>query len=458
MDLKNFFEPKGIVVIGASRNPRKPGNIILKNLVEMQYAGNIFAVNKKAVEVLGKKAYLSVKDIQEQIDLAIIATPAQTVYTILEDCAAKKINDVLVVSAGFSEAGNEKEEEKLRDLIKKKKMNVLGVNCLGSYDAYSGLDTLFNPRERMDRPKKGGLSLVCQSGAVGSVILDMMAKENYGLRRFVSYGNATGLDESDFVEFLGKDEKTKVIGLYIEGIHNGEKFLETCKKVSKKKPIIVLKSGITSKGAEAAKNHTGVLAGNIDIYKGIFKQGGVLQVKTIEELLDCARIFERSKHIRGNRILVITNGGGLGIMAADEISMNGLELAELSQASKEKLKGKLSPSANLKNPLDLIGDANDDHYKSAIETGLEDGNVDALLLILLPQAPTITINLLKVLKNIYEKSSKPICLVIPGGSFADTLKREVEEFIPSFSFSTNAVLSLKELVDYTKSSKEKEQD
>lgn len=450
MDLKNFFEPKSIAVIGASRNPRKPGNIILRNLVEMQYPGKIFAVNKKAVEVLGKKSYLSVKDIQEPIDLAIIATPASTVCGILEDCATKKINDVLVISGGFSESGNEKEEEKLRDLIKKKKLNVLGVNCLGIFDAYSNLDTLFNPREKMERPKKGGISVVCQSGSVGSIILDTMAKENYGLRRFISYGNATGLDESDFIDYLGKDEKTKVICLYIEGIQNGEKFLETCKKASKKKPIIAIKSGVSAKGAEAVKGHTGILAGKAEIYRGAFKQAGVLQVSTIEGMLDCARIFERSKPTKGGRVLVITNGGGLGVIAADQLSLHGLALAELSSATKEKLKGKLSPHTNLRNPLDLIGDASDESYKTAIESGLEDANVDMLLVILLPQAPTITINLLKILKNIYEKSSKPICLVIPGGSFADTLKREVEEYIPSFSFSTNAILSLKELVEYNK--------
>src|SRR3989344_230560 len=450
MDLKNFFEPKSIAVIGASRNPRKPGNIILKNLVEMQYSGNIFAVNKKAVEVLGKKSYLSIKDIQGQVDLAIIATPASTVYGLLEECAFRKINDILVISGGFSESGNEKEEERIRDLIKKKKLNVLGPNCLGVFDSYSNLDTIFNPREKMERPKKGGISMVCQSGAVGSVILDLMAKENYGLRRFISYGNASGLDESDFIDYLGKDEKTKVICLYLEGVQDGEKFLETCKKVSKKKPIIAIKSGVSTEGAKAVKHHTGAIAGKSEIYKGVFRQGGILQVNSIEELLDCARIFERSKPVKGNKILVITNGGELGIIAADQIALHGLELADLSSATKEKLKGKLSPNANLRNPLDLIGDASDESYKAAIESGLEDSNVDMLLVILLPQTPTITINLLKILKNIYEKASKPICLVIPGGSFADTLKREAEDYIPSFSFSTNAVLSLKELVEYHK--------
>ena len=230
MDLKNFFEAKSIAVIGASRNPRKIGHVILKNFVDAKYE-KIFPINLNAEEVLGIKTYKSVKEIKEQIELAIIATPAETVCSIIEECAAKGIKDIIIISSGFSEVGNVKDEEKLKEIIKKKKLQVIGPNCLGVYDAYSKFDTLFNPADRLERPKAGGISFICQSGAVGSIMLDLMAKENYGLRRFVSYGNATGLDESDFIEFLSKDEKTKVICLYIEGLRDGIKFLETAKRV-----------------------------------------------------------------------------------------------------------------------------------------------------------------------------------------------------------------------------------
>ena len=448
MDLKNFFEAKTIAVIGASRHPRKMGNIILRNFLEIRYDGKVFAVNPNAEEVLGQKTYPSVKDIGDSIDLAIIATPAKTVYGIVEECAAKKIKDIVIISSGFSEVGNVDEEKKIKELIRRKKLNVIGVNCLGVYDAYSNLDTLFNPRERMDRPKKGGISFVCQSGAVGSIMIDKMAQENYGLRRFISYGNATGLDESDFIEYLGKDDKTKVISLYIEGVHDGRKFLEVCKKVSKKKPIIAIKAGLTEKGTEAVMSHTGSLAGSGEIYRGVFKQAKVIQAETLEELFDYARILEKGKKPKGNKVQIITNGGGPAVIAVDELVRRGLELAKFEERTAAHLRKEMPPIVNIANPFDLLGDANDERFKVAITSALEDKNVDILLVILLPQTPAITINIINILKNLYENSSKPICLIVPGGSFAETIKKEIEEYIPSFSFPINAVTAVKALVEY----------
>lgn len=448
MDLKNFFQPKSIAVIGSSKHPRKIGNIIFRNFIDLRYEGKIFAVNPNAEEILGQKTYPSVKDIKDNIDLAIITTPAQIVYPLLEECAAKKIQNIIIISSGFSEVGNVAEEEKLRDFIKKKKLNVVGVNCLGIYDSYSNLDTLFTPRERMDRPKKGSLSLICQSGAIGAIMIDIMAQENYGLRRFVSYGNATGLDESDFIDFLGKDDQTKAICLYIEGLRNGKKFLEICKKVCKKKPIVAIKAGITTKGTEAVKSHTGTLAGSAEVYKGILKQANVLRAESLEELFNYARLIERGKSPPGNKIQIITNGGGVGVLAVDELSKRGLELAELDKQTIATLKKEMPPIVNIGNPLDLVGDANDARFKFAIDKVLEDKNVDILLIILLPQTPTITINIIKILKEIYEKSTKPICLVVPGGSFANTIKRELEEYIPSFSSPSGAATAIKGLLDY----------
>jgi len=461
MDLKNFFEPKSVAIVGASRHPRKIGNIILRNFFETRYPGKVFAINPNSEEILGQKTLPSIKDIDGPVDLAVIVTPAETVYEILEQCASKKIKDIIIVSAGFSEVGNVKLEDKLKDFIRKKNLNVVGVNCLGIFDAYSNLDTLFNPRERMDRPKRGGISFICQSGAVGAIMIDKMAQENYGLRRFISYGNATGLDESDFIEYLGKDDKTKVICLYIEGVRDGAKFLEICKKVSKKKPIIALKAGITEKGTQAVKSHTGSLAGSGEVYKGVFKQAKIIQANTLEELFDYARILERGKPPKGNRVQIITNGGGPAVIMVDEMSGKNLELAEFEKHTAEKLRKEMPLTVNISNPLDLLGDANDERYKISIEAALADKNVDIIMVILLPQTPAISINIIKIMRNLHENSNKPICLIVPGGSFSDTIRKELEEYLPSFGFPINAVSAVSGLVKYyaeidtTKSSRKK---
>lgn len=448
MNLKNFFEAKSIAVIGASRKAHKVGHIILKNLSEIKYKVKVFAVNPKARRILGFKSFPSVKDIKEKIDLVIIATPAFTVHNILEECIEKGIKDIIIVSAGFGEVGNVEGEIRLKKLIKKEKLRVIGVNCLGILDTYSGIDTLFNPRERMGRPGKGGISFICQSGAVGSIMIDMMAQENYGLRRFISYGNATGLNESDFIEYLGKDKETKVISLYIEGVKDGKRFLNVCKEVSKKKPIVAIKAGITEKGTKAVKSHTGSLAGSGEIYKGVFRQAKIIQANTLEELFDFARILEKGKKPKGNKVAVITNGGGPAVITVDELSSKGLVLADFENKTKKILRKIMPQTVNVANPLDLVGDATDERFEIAIKTLMKDKKVDIILVILLPQTPAITENIINVLNKLYKKTKKPLCLIISGGKFSSKMRKELEKNIPTFSLPINAVSAIKCLVDY----------
>lgn len=435
MGLKTFFEPKSIAIVGASRHPRKIGNVILRNFLELKYSGNLYVVNPNAEEVLGQKTYNSIKEVPEPVELAIIATPSEKIFSLLEDCSSKKIKEIIVIGAGFSDSGNVKQEEKLKELIKKKKLNVLGPNCLGIYDSYSGIDTLFFPREKLDRPKKGAISLVCQSGSIGAIMIDKMAQENCGIRRFISYGTI-GLDESDFIELLGKDDHTKVICLYIENLKDGRKFLDACKRVSKKKPIVAIKTGLPK--TKEIKN----------IYKGAFKQARILQAETLDELFDYARILEKGKRASGNKMQVITNGGGIATRILDELDKVGLKLAELGKQTIEHLHREMPSFVNISNPLNLVADANDERFKIAIESSLQDKGVDALIVSLMPQSPAITINIIKLMKGLYESTEKPMYLVVPGGSFADTIKREFEEHLPSFSSPANAVKAIKALEKY----------
>ncbi|MEK6853014.1 MAG: CoA-binding protein, partial [Nanoarchaeota archaeon] len=267
--LDNFFNAKHIAIVGVSREPSKVGHVIFRNFIDNSFeknGGRLFAVNPNAFEILGHRVYKSVEEIPEKVDLVIIAVPSASVLSIVKQCARQKIKDIVVISSGFSEVGNVKEEEKLGAFIKANKIRMIGVNCLGIYDAYSKIDTLFNPRSRMTRPREGGISFVCQSGAVGASILDIMSEQGYGISKFVSYGNATTLDESDILTYLAHDEKTKVIALYLEGVKEGRKFLGALKVVCKKKPVIVLKAGITEQGSKAVMSHTGSLAGSAEVY------------------------------------------------------------------------------------------------------------------------------------------------------------------------------------------------
>jgi len=447
-DFDNFFAAKTIAIIGVSRDPRKVGHVILRNFIDGDYKGEIFVVNPNADEILKHKAYKSVLDIEEKIDLAIIAVPAEVVVPVINQCGKKKIRDVVIVTSGFKEVGNMNLNKKLEAALKKNRIRCIGPNCLGTFDAHTKLDSLFLPRYRLQRPKEGGISFICQSGAVGSSILDLATEQGYGFAKFVSYGNAMNVDESDLLEYLASDEKTKVICLYIEGVKDGKKFLKTARLVSKKKPIIVIKGGKTEEGGKATLSHTGVLAGAYEVYSGVFKQAGMIEVFSLEEMFETAKILEKCIKPKGDRILVITNGGGYGVLSTDAIMSMNLRIAEISRESKGRLKT-LLPQVNPTNPIDLLGDATTDSYKITLNIGLADKNVDILLLIVLYQTPLVTTEMVDVIIEANNMKSKPIAVVSAGGEFTEVLKKNVESNnVPTYTFPENAVRSIKHLVEY----------
>ena len=452
MGLDIFFKADKIAVIGASREDGKVGNVIFKNFLE-GFDKEVYPVNPNADEVLGYKCFKSVRDIPGKLELAVICIPAKFVPGAVIDCGKKGIRNVIIISAGFKEVGNDKLEKELLNALTKYKIDCIGPNCLGVYSSRGHIDTLFLPKDRLKRPKEGVISFVSQSGASGSAVLDLAAAEMFGFAKFISYGNAINVDESDLIEYLGNDADTKVICLYVEGVKDGKKFLETCKKVSSKKPIIAIKGGITEAGKKAALSHTGSLAGSADVYFGAFNQAGIITAHTLEEVFDFMKVFEKiDLKPKGSNIQVITNGGGFGILCSDAIVGLGLDMAEMHSAVKRSLKKKLPPIAVAENPIDLLGDATTERYRLAFDACMKDKNVDIILAVVLSQTPLIEEETITdVLKEFNDKKKKPIITITTGSEFSERLKQEIEDSgLPCFRFPFNAVRAVKALLEYHK--------
>ena len=449
MNMDAFFKASSIAVIGASRDSTKVGNVILRNLIDGKFKGRIYPVNPNAEEIQGMKCYPSADAIAERVEMAVIAVPTPFVIPVLGQCAKKGIRHVVIISAGFREAGNANGEEKLKTALKKYGIRAIGPNCLGTFNSHSEMDTLFLPRYRLKRPETGNISFICQSGAVGAAILDMATAQGYGFAKFASYGNAVDVDESDLLEYFGDDAETKVICMYVEGIRDGRKFLEVAKRVSKKKPVIVLKGGVTEQGSRAIASHTGSLAGAAEVYFGAFKQANVIRADSLYDMFNYARILEASVPAKGGRVQIITNGGGYGVLASDSVAKFGLEMAEMTSGTVKALKAKFSPAMNIGNPLDLLGDATTERYKIALEAAINDGNVDAIVLVVLYQTPRITTDVIDVITEINARKKKPMVVVSTGGEFTELLRRNLEMAgIATFEYPEEAVKSLGALVGY----------
>ncbi|QQG38638.1 MAG: CoA-binding protein [Candidatus Woesearchaeota archaeon] len=449
MNLEKFFTAKNIAIIGVSQNPNKVGHVIFRNFIDGGFLGKLFVVNPTVDSILNHVSYKSILDIKEKIDLAIIAIPAEGVLNALEECGKNGIKQVIIITSGFSEIGNNELEDKLKKILKRYGILCIGPNCLGIFDSSSRIDSLFLPRYRLKRPREGHLGFISQSGAVGSTILDLATSEGYGCSKFISYGNATNVDESDLIEFLGNDRNTKVICVYIEGVKNGKKFMKICSEVSKKKPIVIVKGGKSEEGNKATLSHTGSLAGNALVYSAAFKQSGVIEVDNLENLFDVARTLEKCIKPKGDRVQIITNGGGYGIMATDAVIQNCLRMAQLEKKTADSLKKVLPKNATTGNPIDLVGDADTSRYKKAIDCCLNDKSSDILLVIALYQVPLLTTDVIDVITEANDLKKKPILVVSVGGEFTEVLKKSLEENnVPCFNFPHNAVNAIRALVDY----------
>lgn len=437
MNLRPFFQSHRIAVIGASREPHKVGHTVFQQLVRHNFT--VYPVNPSAKKILGKPCFPSVRDIPYTIDLAVICVPAQFVAAVLDDLGTKKVHHAIIITAGFKEVGNMKLDEELQAALKRNNILAIGPNCLGIFDAYTKFDTFFLPEERLLRPKPGGIGFISQSGATCSALMDLAAAEGFGFSKVISYGNAANIDESDLIAFLNNDKKTRVICLYVEGVHDGKKFLRTAKTC--KKPLIILKGGTTPEGSHAAQSHTGSLAGSADVYFGAFKQAGAIIAHTLSELLDYAKAFDKiTARAIGNRVQIITNGGGYGILTSDLLAKYSLELAPLGKHLRQ-LKSRLPAHVVVSNPFDVLGDATDERYLLALKAALSDTSNDAIVLILLTQTPLITHDLVSRLATI--KRTKPLVIVTTGSEYSDKLQHELEAAgYPCYTFPEQAIRAL----------------
>ncbi|MDO8626880.1 MAG: CoA-binding protein [Candidatus Diapherotrites archaeon] len=450
MSLKAFFEPKNVAIIGASSDKGSVGFTIMENFVRLKFKGKFFPINPHRKEILGEKCHKSVLEIKHEIDLAIICTPSKTVPMVLQECAQKKVKAVVIISAGFAEIGEKELTQSVQEIISANPgMRVIGPNCLGVMYQKNNLDTLFLPISRLERPKDGVVSFISQSGALGSAILDWASLRDYGINKFISYGNAMDVDEADLLEFLGHDSETKVILIYIEGVKHGRKFFEIAKRVCRKKPTILLKGGMTEGGAKATQSHTGSLAGSIEVYKALFKQTGIIHADSLKNMFDYAKAFTTEPEIRGNKIQIITNGGGYGVLTTDAVIRTGLQLAEMEEKTSQTLKAKMPSHVVIHNPIDLTGDADNERFRIAIEECLKDKNIDAIILIILFQTPTLDRKIDKVIKECLQNRKKPVMILSIGGKFAMEHKQHLEqEGFSTFSSPQSATNSLKALYDF----------
>ncbi len=448
--LKAAFSPKSVAIVGASPTPNKIGNVLMRNFLDSKFQGKIYPVNPKHDSVSGLKCYPKVSDIPGRVDCVIIATPAETVPGIIEDCAAKKAGGVIILSGGFEEVGRKDLAKAILQTAESAGMPVVGPNCLGIFNPYTKVDSIFLPVYKLERPKPGGIAFITQSGAVGSTVLDLAAFYGLGVSKFISYGNSTVLDEADYLEFLANDKETETVILYIEGAKDGRKLLEAMRKLNKIKPIIALKAGRGTGGQAAARSHTGNIAGSYLAYHAAFKQAKVTEADGIDEVFDLVKIFNQPKP-KGDRIGVITNGGGLGVLTADSIEAEGLKLAQFSDETKKEIAKILPPYGNVANPLDLVADAGVEAYERAIDVMMADPGIDALIIVVLMQTPPIDERIVHVLTRAVDDRKKPIATISIGGTYTEAYRKILEgKGVPSYGSPRSAVKAMERLVTYAR--------
>ena len=411
-ELLPFFNPRGVAIIGASSNPNKLSFGIIKNLTQYGFTGGIYPVNPNAKEILGLPCYGDISSVPDPVDLAVSVIAGSQTPMVLEACGKRGIRSVTIISGGFREVGDEGAalERQCLDIARQYGIRLVGPNCVGTMDLYSGLNTTFI----FGVPDKGHIGFLSQSGAICGGIVDYVRGKKVGFSTFVSLGNMADVNETDMIEYLLTDPNTKVITLYLEGIQDGRRFLEVAERASKVKPVIVLKAGKTSAGARAVSSHTGSIAGTHSAYRAAFQQSGVIEVETVADLFDIALALDLQSSARGERTAIITNSGGPAALASDSLAQTGLKLASLSESTKEFLRAKLNPSAQVNNPVDMLGGAEPADYGMALELLVKDPEVDMLLPILVPQALIHPADVAREILRATKGSDKPIIACFMG--------------------------------------------
>ncbi|MFA7209156.1 MAG: acetate--CoA ligase family protein [Parcubacteria group bacterium] len=441
-NLEKLFNPGSIAVVGASQEPGKVGNVIAKNLIELGYAGKTFFVNPKHDKIYDCRSYKSLGDITEEIDLAIIVLPAKVVVPVIRESAGR-VKNFVVISAGFSETDEDgrKRENELKALAVENGLNILGPNCLGFIIPKLNLNASFAG----GMPKAGNVSFVSQSGALAVAIMDIARKENIRFSNIISVGNKMLIDEAEILEYLAQDPDTKVIGMYLEGIKNGPEFIRAAKKVSKTKPIIIIKAGKTEKSQQAISSHTGALAGSDDIVEAVFKKAGILRAENLEDLFALIELISNTQAPKTNQVAVITNAGGPGVLTTDAFGGKEIELGNPDDGIKNRLREFLPAESSVANPIDLLGDAMEDRYAQALGVLDSMEDIGSLVCVLTPQDQTPVGKIADKIIAFRDETDKLVATIFIGGERVEkSVAKLRENGIPNFSFPDLAVRAIDE--------------
>ncbi len=467
--MNTFFEPRSVAVVGASKKITKAGHVIFKNFVDNKrrgvFKGELYAVNPHEDYILAFKSYPSLTNIIGNIELVVVVVPAENVPQIMAEAAQKHAKAAVIISGGFGEVGNRELEAKVKAIAQKAGIRVLGPNCLGVYDPTTGVDMLFLPETKVltsgdevvatPRPMSGPIAVVTQSGAFGVAVLDYMAGENMGLSKYVSFGNKIDVNETEILQYLLHDERTRVILLYTESIEAGREFMEVAKEVTKYKPIVAIKAGKTEAGARAARSHTGAIAGTDKIYDSVFLQAGVLRVRDMEEFLDVGEALAFQPPAADNNVAVVTSAGGPAIMAVDECESRGINVNKFSDETIEKFEklkkdGKMPSFATNFNPLDLTGSATSEMFELGTKILLEDPEIYGVMVFGLHHAPAMQEDFVDKIVNLSRNYLKPVvtCDIGETEMAMHIRGRFDKQGVPAYSSPEDAARAMAALVHY----------
>ncbi len=450
MDL--FFKPRSVAVVGASSNPKKDGNIILQNIINSDFSGDIYPINPGADEVLGLKAYPSVKDVPGDVDLAVFIIPAKFCVDAMKACGEKGVKAVIIEAMGFAEVGGEGTElqRQIVEIAKEKNIRVIGPNCSGIVSR--DITTSFFPFKDVPR---GNAVLIGQSGLLAAgMSSDLVVNKSLAINKVCSIGNKCDVNENDLLEYFGDDPQTEVISMYLESIADGARFVPIAKRVAAKKPVIFLKGGRTEAGARAAQSHTGSMASDTKIVEAAIKQAGLIQAEDFTDIKDWAKVFSTQPIPKGNRVAIVTAAGSVGVVVSDICAEHGLEMPKLTDMTVERLKDVFPPNMPPANPVDLWYSIEKLGLVKTLETTLaaplEDPDIDAAVLILAGMSYTMPVLDEKTVQKITAKYQKPviICMLVGYNEYKNRIMEELGRDLPVFTSIRSGVLALSKLCKY----------
>ncbi len=451
----DLFSPASIAIIGASMDENKIGNVILRNLISSGFSGKVYPVNPSYSEIMDLKCYPSVKDIGDPTSIAVIVLPAHVVPQTVEDCISAGVKFLIIISGGFAETGLEgkKLSDRILSLIRNSGTRLIGPNTVGLYLPYSNINTTLTSYSRVSFPPPGNIGFISQSGALGLLTMDAISEYGIGISAFINLGNRLDVDETEFLDFFESDSRTGSVAIYMESVADGRSFYERIRRFNSRKPLVILKAGRTEQSAMAASLHTGAMASNDSIFNGMLSQAGSVRAYDETELIDYARVLAYSKQMTGNRIAVLTTAGGVGVISTDYISdsrsIKPLQMARLSENTKDQIRKVIVPYGSAQNPIDLTADGSVNDYDRVLEILMRDDDVDAVLVYALSQTPKMDIGVVDVVEK-HVKAGKPIVVGVLGYKIAKQLLVEFERRkIPAYPSVHRSVKSLGALYEYS---------